>query len=70
MEVEMVKIDEESALMIRDAVMSMVVRAVALSQTDAASPDEIDEEVDGINDYLCRAIGLDPEKVEPLEDFQ
>lgn len=69
MEVEMVKIDEESALMIRDAIMSMVVRTVAVTQIDAASPDEIDEEIDGINDYLCRAIGLDPEKVETLDEL-
>jgi len=61
-------IDKETALDIHDAIMSKVVRAVALAEMNAADglgvEGENDENIDDIRDYLCRAIGLTADDVE------
>jgi hypothetical protein len=68
----MVKISKEDALVYRNSVMNMVQeygvhqrRGAPMSLSEL---NEVADELQGIDDYLCRALGLDPETVENWYD--
>ncbi len=65
----MVEIDKEDALIIRETIMSKVIHGMVLARESTTSTEELDEHIDVINDYLCRALGLNPEDDELLEDL-
>jgi hypothetical protein len=65
----MVEIDEEDALIIRETILSKVIHGMVLARESTTSTEELDEHIDIINDYLCRALGLNPEDDELLEDL-
>jgi hypothetical protein len=68
-EAVMVEIDEEDALIIRETILSKVIHGMVLARESTTSTEELDEHIDIINDYLCRALGLNPEDDELLEDL-
>ena len=63
----MVKISKEDALVYRNSVMNMVQEYGSHQRRgNPLSLSELNEAADaiqGIDDYLCRALGLDPETV-------
>lgn len=65
----MVEIDKEDALIIRETIMSKAIHGMVLARESTTSTEELDEHIDIINDYLCHALGLNPEDDELLEDL-
>lgn len=68
----MVKISKEDALVYRNSVMNMVqdygVHQRRGNPMSLSELSEVADELQGIDDYLCRALGLDPETVENWYD--